>query len=910
MRFDLLFSVVIGGVFSSRIDLFFYLKNISFCSSRNIDSYFDLLLFIYNRCNSNNIFEFKVILFIPPVVLLYSIIQSVIINKRKVIPSNLIDDIEINNESKDKLKISSEAKSYAEKIWNNGSTNSLVFGLDAPWGTGKSSYVNIVIQYFMDNYSDDVIVYKFNPTKYQNKKNLIDVFARGLASEIKKKVYVPELFPIVSAYSRLLSNSINGISKFGISFNVNQNRNRLENLFSKLEDIMSIINKKVVVFIDDLDRLDFETIKEIILVIQKGFSLSNMSFVLCYDTSNINVFDNNKETEKISEFLEKYINIKTSIFIDSSELSGYFTDIYLNTMSEDLLANKNICAKIASGIEEIYNSSEFHKYRPFLSNVRKIKRLVNTIFMLNLNSIDFENWDINIHDFINLLLLYLNYPHIFRTIYDSETAGKTGFFAVLRPYNLNQSESKYKNSDEYIDYVKSLTESEAFLVEKIFNVKRISSVDTDHSSLACFNGSEFYNNNRNLEKYIRLILNNRKPLKTEESNFYKNLRDKIISDEKSISDILWRNEFSTKYGTRTHDKLYRVLYNTPTDKYSITNSGSIINSLIMNIHKYPLIDDGGYWGSRHAIILFLINFLDKMGWHDNSCQFYNNVDENVVQIAQRIFETKDDKDSILDSMLKKRESVVISLYDLLMFRLSCCSNRGGSNFNLSRALFYYSYPSSKRPTALSDITIEEVRSLSQYVYRFFKESIADKGHNIFDLIDKLDTDIFLGSFSDYLHEIYKDEEIENKIIETKNRMLSFTLHQLSNDIVDSGVGCGYYNLDGRESETDKAEIKKNMNIYLFENCFNKSTYENAYDSLLYYFIRFKKNTQFYSDSNKININSFRAEMKKEVDFGIFKKYWHENNQVLQGYITSIDDSKYDENLGELFEILSELARET
>jgi len=913
-RVDLIFTIIIGAILAYKIDVFFYLKTISFFSNRTIISYKDLLNEIMVWMKEYQLANLKYVLLIPPAAIIYSIIQYYTINKlnrKKHNASGIIDDREILSEKDDKLKISEEANNYAEKIWNNGANNSIVFGLDAPWGTGKSSFLNIVIQYLNKNYSKKVIVCKFNPSQYQNKQNIVDVFAKNLINEIKKKVYLPELFSIVLAYSKVLSNSISSFSHFGINFSFFQKKNNLDELFLKLETLINSTNKKIIIIIDDLDRLDFNTIKEVILVIQKGFSLPNMSFILCYDTANINALDeNNHETEKISEFLEKYINIKTSIFIDATVLSNYFVDTYKSLLCENDLANTNFISKIVKGIEGIYNSQEYYKYKPFLSNVRKIKRLVNTIFMLDLHSVDFENWDINIHDFINLLLIYLNYPSIFRTIYDSETAGKKGLFAIKTSYNRENKKTTYKNCTEYSKYIKTLTEHEKFLVNKIFNSERVKNIDSDKFSLACFNGSKFSDEHRNLEKYINLIIHHKKPFKTDENNFYKKIRDEIISNKKPIDKIIWHDEFHENNGTNTHENLYQILYNTPSNDFNLINSKEIINFLKNNISNYPLIGDDGLFGSRYATIYYFINFLDKFGWYDESEQFLNNSNDNVVKLAQMIFESSDTESSILESFIKNNSNSITAIYDLLVFRLSCCSSRGGEHYNLSNALMTYSNPGSRRNGLVSELIVKEVRFLTQRILALFHKEIIVKEVNIFDLIQQITDEVFMGKFSAYFKDKYTKEELDVKISDGRTKILSFILHQLSNDINNMGVGCGYYNLEGIESDSNKGQIKNEMNKYIFEFCFNQEKFSNAYEFLLTYLARFINDTGFSTDKNTIHKESYQHKLSNEVKLELLKTYWAANIDQIEEYTHALDLSKYNFNINELIAVVSEIVNET
>ena len=79
-------------------------------------------------------------------------------------------------------------------------------------------------------------------------------------------------------------------------------------------------------------------------------------------------------------------------------------------------------------LENIFRSHDFFHYQDFLGDIRKLKRLINTMLLFEIGKTDFKHSDFNKEDLIHLLLLYVNYPNIFRKIYNTEEGEKTGSF--------------------------------------------------------------------------------------------------------------------------------------------------------------------------------------------------------------------------------------------------------------------------------------------------------------------------------------------------------------------------------------------------------------------------------------------------------------------------------------------------
>lgn len=335
-------------------------------------------------------------------------------SKKEEHKSFFLSDKAGEDKNDDKFGFSNQAESFAEKVFNNNSSESLVFGIDAPWGTGKSTFVNLCKVYWKEKHGDEMIVYSFNSLCHKNKDELLKKFIAGLIEAVNEKLFVPEIEPLVSKYAKLLQNSQTSISCFGLSFSLPLLGESTDKVFKQLEIALQNMDKKTVIIVDDLDRLDFSAIIEVLFVVKKSFNLPNISYVICYDTENVGALgQGNIDKEKINEFFEKFINVKTGIYLDNKMLLEYFIANKDSALSDNnILANIGLVSKVTEGLRDIFASNDFHMYLPFIGDARKIKRLINTIIMLEGPENDLEDYDFDKQDLTHLLLIYLNYPNI------------------------------------------------------------------------------------------------------------------------------------------------------------------------------------------------------------------------------------------------------------------------------------------------------------------------------------------------------------------------------------------------------------------------------------------------------------------------------------------------------------------
>lgn len=818
-----------------------------------------------------------------------------------------ISDTEVTAADHDLLGLADRARAFAERVLNEGSVDSLVFGIDAPWGTGKSSFVNFCIEYWRTDCSARTVVFKFNPLRYESKSNLLEKFIDGLVETLQQSAFVPELGPAMSEYSRLIR-AKEGISFGGIKLNLFFLSQSVEDAYKALQSVLGRSQKKVVIIVDDLDRLPLEQVKDILFTIKVGFPLPNISYVLCYDTNNIAT--GRLGSEDVREFLEKFVNVKVGLFLDPEALARYVStnlkvalkdhphiDPYTQTKIQDIVV----------ALSEICHSSEFHYFQPYLGDIRKIKRLLNTILLLEIQGTDFTNCDFNKHDLLYLLLIYLNFPRIFRKIYNAETNGNWGFFSAVSygdpgypddgtPDSPNQSKP-YRNSIHYTDYLNELTDAQQFLLTKIFGLTSTPSTrqlfnDDDNkveTSSACFNGT--HGTQHNLEQYLHLIVRQSKPLRREQQQFYLNkVRD--FSDGKSIDAIFQEDEFAFESGEDSRARFWRVLINKCPDVAPDAGSNAIIY-LMEHLPDYSLLDwnGTGLVGYRDDAAYILAKLLDRYGWCTSSGSRMANTADNIAEIAEWVFGDGRHEGQGVVQILGDSTRGPLGLYDLLVFRLMCCADRGGDIFNVTRAIAYHADENAPTSGLTSTIAVAEMRELSQNIFKSFAKQYVRPGKNLFDSIDAVTPEAFTGRYFEYAHQQIKirdvaDDQVDMAIARLRSQMKSFITYQLGNRLVSAGVGCGFYDVDGTADENG---IAKEISDYLFDQCFDPEMGENNCHHFVDYAIASYGSRFSFESGPGYEFVPSVDELTKVLDRERLIQYWRSNHERIRGAAGRVED---------------------
>jgi hypothetical protein len=87
--------------------------------------------------------------------------------KRPVPQFYFLEDEEIGDVEEDLLGNNAQAKSFAEAVLASSTHRGLVFGVDGPWGVGKTSFINLAEHYWSEA-DDEVIVFRFEPLTHQS----------------------------------------------------------------------------------------------------------------------------------------------------------------------------------------------------------------------------------------------------------------------------------------------------------------------------------------------------------------------------------------------------------------------------------------------------------------------------------------------------------------------------------------------------------------------------------------------------------------------------------------------------------------------------------------------------------------------------------------------------------------------
>ncbi len=301
----------------------------------------------------------------------------------------------IHTSADDKLERSQFIERLTAAILSptTGRAAGVVIGITGPWGSGKTSVLNLLSEHIKKKHQDALVV-RFDPWLVSGRNDLIAEFLGELIGTINadkkrfkefKKLgntlaeYGAQLAPV----SNLWLPGIGAIVSGGLSVMANalSKKESLNTLRAELVKELERISAPIIVLIDEIDRVEDDEIRTVAQLVRSVADFPGISYVLAYDPERVVQALGAGASAKNSDargraYLEKIVQLQIPLpVIFDNEVSRLLTaDLYDLKTKLQLPENFETIMRF----EELMEILNGH----VINTLRDIRRLVDTFHVL------------------------------------------------------------------------------------------------------------------------------------------------------------------------------------------------------------------------------------------------------------------------------------------------------------------------------------------------------------------------------------------------------------------------------------------------------------------------------------------------------------------------------------------------
>ena len=473
-----------------------------------------------------------------PILLIVSYTLASCKKENKETDSIIEEDQPITDIEEDILGRKTMVNHISNFILNQRSKKSIAIGIVGGWGDGKSSVMELV-EKLIKKESGYIIVH-FNSWLSISVNSIIADFFETIEVAISETSI--DVSKELRKYSKKVlsvnSNSVTDILQN--SLNLVQDKSMIEE-FQYINKLLKKLNKKIIVFCDDLDRLQPNEVFEVLKLIRNTASFDVFNYVVGYDKEYvIKALDKNNISSP-EKYLEK-IFIKEFPLppIQQENINGFIKAKIAKIVSFNNQKNVDevIEGSIFSfdGIKNVNSKIKSFKIDKFqsLKNIRDAKRFVNE-FSEGLKYIEEE---VEIKDYLLIKLLKFSYYKVYCLL-------------IQRDLFLKGNLDDYQGQQKYFNYI-LINDNEGY-GNNSFEDSKLSKVI---QSLNIYSEGEINTIGSIINSLFRSYTKSSALSISYGNNYYKYFHDELRENSISIKEFENFIVKSFKEQRRQIDKLY------------------------------------------------------------------------------------------------------------------------------------------------------------------------------------------------------------------------------------------------------------------------------------------------------------------------------------------------------------------
>lgn len=365
-------------------------------------------------------------------------------------------DNPIRRPEEDLLGRSSSAKSLAEHLLRLDASEGLVVGVLGPWGSGKTSFINLVHARLKEI---GIPALSFNPWMFSGAEQLVDSFFIEVSAQLKLKASLRDIgdkfqeygrvfsplkaIPLIGSYLEGIASLAEAIGKF-----IEWQEGGVAERRKRVEEALRSLRTPIVVTLDDIDRLTTAEIRDVFRLVRLTANFPNVIYLLAFDRERVEGALSEQGLPGRA-YLEKILQLADDLpTIPAQVLDTQLFDALNETLS--------MIDKTGPFDRDTWHDHYSAIIRPLLRNMRDVRRYVAAVP----RTVSELDGHVELADVLALEAIRVFLPDVFSKL-ASSVAGLTAtssFRGYDEPALKHQVESLVSASATHADVARALVE--------------------------------------------------------------------------------------------------------------------------------------------------------------------------------------------------------------------------------------------------------------------------------------------------------------------------------------------------------------------------------------------------------------------------------------------------------------------
>jgi len=246
------------------------------------------------------------------------------------------NDQAIKSQGEDLLGRAKFAENIAKSVLAWRSKESICMALHGPWGSGKSSVLNMAVEFIEKDSanrpeSDRPMIIRFQPWMFSSQEHLVKAFLWQLKTMLKKTsaseyaqkaaqslekyetlLGFTSFIPVIGGYAERAKDVVGGARKAAIAFSKNTDGD-LDSLKKLICDALEKLPAPIIVIIDDVDRLTDSEVRQLFQLIKAVADFKNTMYILAFDRALIAKSLESMQAGSDTDYIEKIVQLDFEI---------------------------------------------------------------------------------------------------------------------------------------------------------------------------------------------------------------------------------------------------------------------------------------------------------------------------------------------------------------------------------------------------------------------------------------------------------------------------------------------------------------------------------------------------------------------------------------------------------------------